>query len=87
MSEALLVDSVGLALLVVLETLTPQERHHPRLLALRPRTGLVARSALVNGARGWVLLLNGQPYAAATGTPARACSGQPRCASALPLRT
>src|ERR671917_309078 len=105
--EALLADSVGLALLVVLETLTPAERlayvlhdmfsvpfdeigaildrspEAARQLASRGRRrirgaenvarrarsasqlGLVARPALINGAAGWVSLLDGEVYAIA----------------------
>jgi RNA polymerase sigma factor (sigma-70 family) len=70
--EAVLADSVGLALLVVLENLSPPERlayvlhDRPRPAGqalFYSRMGLVTKPALVNGALGGVSTRDGEPFA------------------------
>ncbi|MGP4026117.1 hypothetical protein [Actinomadura sp. 3N407] len=60
--QALLADAVGLAMLIVLDTLTPAERLAEQALAFSSRTEY-ARPALVNGAAGLVVAANGRPIA------------------------
>src|SRR5919112_1547168 len=76
--EAPLADSVGLALLVVLETHIVERvdtgsgtlvevrgalNVARRAMAASQRDGLVGRRALINGAPGWVSVLDGELYA------------------------